>query len=112
MGKTYYYIDSNVIEDYDNYLQRKVRNSVVLMYDDYPTHKHNSYKQVKVHQLFTLKEIKRIRSLESNIGRFSKIELEKEEIFYNSDRERYEKAFEKKNNTLVWLQNREKVEKC
>ena len=112
MGKTYYYIDSNVIEDYDNYLQRKVRNSVVLMYDDYPTHKHNSYKQVKVHQLFTLGEIKHIRSLKSNIGKFSKIELEKDEIFYNSDRERYEKAFEKNNNTLVWIQNREKVEKC
>ena len=112
MGKTYYYIDSNVIEEYDNYLQRKVRNCVILMYDDYPTHKHKSYKQVNVHQLFTLEEIKRVRSLESNIGRFSKIELEKDEIFYTQTRERYEKAFEKKNNTLVWLQNREKVEKC
>lgn len=109
MSKTYYYIDSDLIEDYDNYLQRKVRNSVVLMYEDYPLHKHNSYKQVKVHQLFTLQEIKRIRSLESNIGRFSKIELEKDEIFYNSDRERYEKVFEKKNNTLVWLENKDRI---
>lgn len=111
MGKTYYYIDSALVEEYDNYFQRKVRKSVSLVYEDYPTHKHKSYKQVNVHQLFTLEEIKRVRSLESNIGKFSTIELEKDEIFYTQTRERYEKAFEKKNNTLVWLQNREKVEK-
>lgn len=49
MGKTYYYIDSALVEEYDNYFQRKVRKSVSLVYEDYPTHKHKSYKQVNVH---------------------------------------------------------------
>lgn len=104
MNKTYYYIDSDVIEEYDNYAHAVVRKKAVLCFEDYPLHKHKSSKVVNVHQLFTLEEIKRVRSLESNIGRFSKIVLERDDVFYTATRERYEKAFEKNNNTLIWQQ--------
>ena len=106
--KKYYYIPfSHVkteLEYVSNFYGTIQRAGEWLQFEDYPTHRHESYGYVYVMELIPEKRMMSVKYLHSHIGRFFVIEVDQNEIF-KEDGRYWLKEFEKTNNTTIYKQH-------
>ena len=108
MKKKYYYIPLSKVgtelEYEDSYYSTIQRAGELLRFEDYPTHRHESYGYVYVMELIPEKRMMSVKYLHSHIGRFSVIEADQNEIF-KEDGRYWLKEFEEANNTTIYKQH-------
>lgn len=108
MKKKYYYIPLSKIQsklEYeDSFYGTLQRAGKLLRYEDYPTHRHESYGYVYVMELIPEKRMKTVNYLHANTVWFSVIEAGRDEIFKEEGRY-WLKEFEKANNTTIYKQH-------
>ena len=106
--KKYYYIPFSHVKtelEYEsNFYGVIQRAGEWLQFEDYPTHRHESYGYVYVMELIPEKRMMSVKYLRSHIGRFSVIEVDQNEIF-KEDGRYWLKEFEKANNTTIYKQH-------
>ena len=109
----YYYIPykkDTELEPFDSFYNAPKRAGEFLRFEDYPTHRHESYGYVHIMELIPEKRMMSVKYLRSHIGRFSILEADRENVFREAG-SYWLAEFEKAHNTEIYRQHNSRKEK-